>query len=170
VIADPFETAGFENQISPGSVFIQLLGVSHPSPKKKEQFISIDLRSVKASADAAKHAAVSHFIYVSVAQTPTRVMQDYQLCRAEGEQYILATNIPSTFIRPWYVTGPGHYWPLVFLPLLKMLELIPATAKKAKALRLVSIQQMLNTLLYAVENQPVEKSDIIDIDRILNMK
>ena len=170
VIANPFDAAGFENQIFPGSVFIQLLGVSHPSPKKKEQFRSIDLRSVKASASAAKHAAAGHFIYVSVAQTPTRVMHEYQQCRAEGEQCVLDTGIPATFIRPWYVTGPGHYWPLVLLPLFKIMELIPATSKKAKAFRLVSIKQMLQTLLYAVENKPAEKTDIIEIDRILKMK
>jgi uncharacterized protein YbjT (DUF2867 family) len=170
IIADPFEPTEFENQISPGSVFIQLLGVSHPSPKKKDEFRSIDLRSVKASADAAKHAGVVHFIYISVAQTPTRVMHEYQSCRAEGEKYILGTNIPATFIRPWYVVGPGHYWPIIFLPLFKILELIPATSKKAMALRLVSIKQMLNALLYAVENKPTDKANIIEIDRILKLK
>jgi uncharacterized protein YbjT (DUF2867 family) len=170
VIADPFDASGFQDQISPGSTFIQLLGVSHPSPKKKEQFKSIDLRSVKASAIAAKHAGVAHFIYISVAQLPTKVMRDYQQCRAEGEQSILSTNIPATFIRPWYVTGPGHYWPLAFLPLFKILEWIPSTSLKAKALRLVSIGQMLKTLLYSVENRPKEKPDIIEINRILKME
>jgi uncharacterized protein YbjT (DUF2867 family) len=170
IVADPFEAASFENQIAPGSVFIQLLGVSHPSPKKKEQFRSIDLRSVKASATAAKNAGAGHFIYVSVAQMPTIVMHDYQQCRAEGELFILDTHIPATFIRPWYVTGPGHYWPLVFTPLFKILEWLPPISKKAKALRLVSINQMLQTLLYAVENKPIGKTDIIEIDRILKIK
>jgi uncharacterized protein YbjT (DUF2867 family) len=170
VIANPFDPAGFQDQILPGSTFIQLLGVSHPSPKKKEQFKSIDLQSVKASARAARHAAVGHFIYVSVAQLPTKVMREYQLCRAEGEQSILATNIPATFIRPWYVTGPGHYWPLALQPLFKILEWFPPTSRKAKALRLVSIRQMLQTLLYAVENRPRGNTDIIEIDRILKMR
>jgi len=38
--------------------------------KKAKQFKEIDLRSVKASADAASYAGVSHFIYVSVAWHP----------------------------------------------------------------------------------------------------
>jgi uncharacterized protein YbjT (DUF2867 family) len=170
VTADPFSPASFENHILPGSTFIQLLGISHPSPKKKELFRSIDLRSVQASAIAAKHAEVGHFIYVSVAQIPTKVMRDYQQCRAEGEQSILATNIPATFIRPWYVTGPGHYWPLALQPVFKLLEIFPPTSGKAKALRLVSIRQMLNSILYAVENRPVANADIIEIDRILKIK
>lgn len=121
---------------------------------------------MKASAEAAKQAGVRHFVYVSVAQTPTRVMQDYQQCRAEGEAAILATQIPATMIRPWYVVGPGHYWPLLLQPLFTILEWIPATSKKAKALRLVTLKQMLQTLLYSVENVPAAGVRIIEIDEI----
>lgn len=93
-------------------------------------------------------------------------MQDYQQCRAEGEAAILATQIPATMIRPWYVVGPGHYWPLLLQPLFTILEWIPATSKKAKALRLVTLKQMLQTLLYSVENVPAAGVRIIEIDEI----
>lgn len=169
IIANPFNAESFANDIPPGCIFVQLLGVAHPGPGKKEQFKTIDLASVKASAAAAKAAGVSHFIYVSVAQTPTSIMQDYQQCRAEGEALIRATEIPATFIRPWYVVGPGHYWPLFLKPLFKILEWIPATAIKAKALRLVSIKQMLNTLLYAIENEPMAGVNVVEIETILRM-
>ncbi|MEP6845091.1 MAG: NAD(P)H-binding protein [Panacibacter sp.] len=150
VTANPFDAGSFINEIPKDAIFIQLLGVPHPGPNKKEEFKTIDLASVKASALAAQEAAVKHFIYVSVAQIPAKIMYDYQLCRAEGEAAIKAANIPATFIRPWYVIGPGHYWPLFFQPFFKMLEWIPATSAKAKALRLVSLRQMLNSLMYAV--------------------
>lgn len=166
IIANAFAEASFQNAIPANSIFIQLLGVPHPGPSKKELFKKIDLASVLASAAAAKHAGVSHFIYVSVAQIPTKVMQDYQQCRAAGEAAIKATNIPATFIRPWYVIGPGHYWPLIFSPLLKILEWIPATAKKAKALRFVYLNQMLDALVYAAENPPVEGLRILEIEEI----
>jgi len=169
IIANPFDADSFAAAIPPGATFIQLLGVAHPGPKKKEQFRSIDFASVKASAEAAKNAGVAHFVYVSVAQTPTRIMHHYQQCRAEGEACIGATGIPATFIRPWYVVGPGHYWPLFLLPLYKVLEWIPATSQQAKALRLVSLQQMLHTLLYAVENPPASGVNIIEIEDIRNM-
>ena len=117
VIGNPFNASTFSNDIPAGATFVQLLGVAHPGPKKKEQFRMIDLASAKASADAAKQAGVQHFVYVSVAQTPTSIMKDFQQCRAEGEAAIRATQIPATFIRPWYVVGPGHYWPLLFQPL-----------------------------------------------------
>ena len=169
VIANPFNAEGFAKDIPMGCIFVQLLGVAHPGPRKKEQFKTIDLASVKASAAAAKTAGVSHFIYVSVAQTPTSIMHEYQQCRAEGEAAIRATEIPATFIRPWYVAGPGHYWPLLLKPLFKILEWVPATTAKAKALRLVSIKQMLNTLLYAIENEPMAGVNVVEIETILRM-
>lgn len=170
VTGNPFDGGSFVLAIPPNAVFIQLLGVPHPSPKKKALFKTIDLASAKAAANAAKAAGAAHFIYVSVAQMPTSIMHDFQQCRAQGEAYIRATEMPATFIRPWYVTGPGHYWPLLFLPLFKILELIPATSKKAKALRLVSLRQMLKALLYAVENPPKTGVNIIEIEQIRKMK
>lgn len=166
IIADAFDAKHFETAITPGATFIQLLGVAHPSPKKKEQFKTIDLASVKSSAEAASKANAGHFIYVSVAQIPTSIMHDYQQCRAQGEAFVRKTGIPATFIRPWYVVGPGHYWPLLLWPLFKLLEWIPATSKKAKALRLVSLKQMLDTLVYAVEQPPVTGVNIFEIEDI----
>jgi len=169
VVANAFDATSFSKHIPEQAVFIQLLGVAHPGPKKKEQFKTIDLASVKASAVAAKEAGAAHFIYVSVAQTPTSIMHDYQQCRALGENAIRDTRIPATFIRPWYVIGPGHYWPLLFQPVFKILEWVPATTQKAKALRLVSLKQMLNTLLYAAELDPFAGINIIETDTIRRM-
>ncbi len=169
VIGDAFNAVTFSNEIPRGATFVQLLGVAHPGPLKKEQFKTVDLASAKASAVAAKQAAVRHFVYVSVAQRPVSIMQHYQQCRAAGEAAILATQIPATFIRPWYVVGPGHYWPLLFQPLFTILEWIPFTSQKAKALRLVTLKQMLHVLVYAVENMPVIGVNIIEIADIRKM-
>jgi uncharacterized protein YbjT (DUF2867 family) len=168
VIADPFQAESFVSKIPKGSIFVQLLGVSHPGPKKKDLFRTIDLVSVKASAVAAKAAGSSHFVYVSVAQTPTKLMQDYQDCRAEGEAYIQSTGLPATIIRPWYVVGPGHYWPLLLSPIFKIMEIIPATARKARALRLVSLTQMLQTLVFAIEH-PLAGTRIFEVSEIRKM-
>lgn len=169
VMGDPFHASTFSNDIPGGATFVQLLGVAHPGPKKKEQFRIIDLPSAKASAIAAKQAGAQHFVYVSVAQLPTGIMKDFQQCRAEGEAAIRATHIPATFIRPWYVVGPGHYWPLLFQPVFTILEWIPSTSQKAKALRLVTLKQMLHTLLNAIESMPATDVRIIEIDEIRKM-
>lgn len=165
IVSDPFDSNGFARQIEPGSTFIQLLGVSHPGPSKKDLFYKIDFASVKASVIAATQAHCEHFVYVSVAQTPTKVMHDYQVCRAACEKLIMETNLKASIIRPWYVIGPGHYWPLFFLPLFKLLEIIPRTSATAKALRLVYLKQMLKILVYAVEHAP-ERVRYFEIEEI----
>lgn len=165
VIADPFDSLSFQNAIPENSVFIQLLGVPHPSPKKKELFRKIDLASVKASADAAAHASVSHFIYVSVSMSSTRIMKDYQDVRKEGEAYSISKNLNCSFVRPWYVLGPGHWWPVLLLPFYGMAELVPSWRASARAKGLVTIGQMIQTLVNLVESEP-QKLRCIEISRI----
>jgi uncharacterized protein YbjT (DUF2867 family) len=165
IVANPFDANSFISVIPKDAVFVQLLGVSHPSPKKAQQFKEIDLRSVKASADAASRAAVSKFIYISVAMSPSKIMAAYQAVRKEGEEYCLTKKLNCTFIRPWYVLGPGHWWPVVLLPFYGIAELVPAWREKARAKGLVTITQMLNTLTHAVEEktEPLKVYEIKDI-------
>jgi uncharacterized protein YbjT (DUF2867 family) len=165
VIGNPFDAQTFQQQIPPGSVFVQLLGVSHPSPKKAKQFVEIDLQSVKASADAAAFAGVSHFVYVSVAMAPSGLMKSYQEVRKEGEAYCLDKNLKCTFIRPWYVLGPGHWWPWLLLPFYGLAELVPSWRQKARAKGLVTISQMLNALVETIEKDP-PYPEILEIKQI----
>ncbi len=78
----------YQRLISPGSTFVHLVGVAHPSPSKKEQFKKIDLVSIQQAVRAAKLAGVSHFVYVSVSQYPSNIMKEYQMVRAEGERLL----------------------------------------------------------------------------------
>ena len=165
VIGEYFDPGCFSNYIPEGAVFVQLLGVSHPSPKKAEQFRNVDLQSVRASAIAAESAGVSHFIYVSVAMAPSKIMAAYQAVRKEGEEYCLEQKMNCTFIRPWYVLGPGHYWPILLLPIYGIAELVPSWRRKARAMGLVTIGQMIRTLVAAV-NQPPQPVRVIEIKDI----
>jgi nucleoside-diphosphate-sugar epimerase len=155
IIANPFDAGTFQSFIPKESVFIHLLGVSHPSPKKAKQFQEIDWPGIKASAGAAMAAGVSHFIYISVSMAPTKLMAAFQAVRKDGEAYCLANKLNCTFIRPWYVLGPGHWWPVFILPFYGIAELVPAWRKKARAMGLVTIKQMLAALLLTVESAPV---------------
>ena len=171
-IGNPFDAQTFQQYIPVGCVFVQLLGVPHPSPKKARQFKEIDLRSVKASADAASAAGALHFIYISVAMTPSKLMHAYQEVRKEGEKYCLSKTFNCTFIRPWYVLGPGHWWPVSLLPLYGLAEIVPAWRKKARAMALVTINQILNTLMNATENEslPLRILEVKDIRRTSSEK
>lgn len=165
VVGDPFNASSFQNAIPENSVFVQLLGVSHPSPKKKTLFRTIDLVSVKASVDAAAIAKVSHFVYVSVSMSPSKIMKDYQDVRKEGEAYCLSKNLNCSFIRPWYVLGPGHWWPVLLLPFYGLAELVPLWRESARAKGLVTIKQMLKTILNLVESAP-QQMNVIEIAQI----
>ena len=167
IVADPFDPSGFQNQIPKNSVFVQLLGVPHPSPRKKELFRRIDLRSVQASADAAAVAQVSHFVYVSVAMAESKIMKDYQDVRKQGENYCISKDLNCSFIRPWYVLGPGHLWPVLLLPLYGIAELHPSWKQKARTKALVTIRQMINTLIRIIESEP-QKLRVIEIHQIRN--
>jgi len=158
----------FANKIAPCKTFIQLIGVPHPSPSKKEFFKKIDLVSIQQSVMAAKDAGIEHFIYVSVAQG-ANVMKEYQEIRLQGEELIRESGMNATIVRPWYVVGPGHYWPLLFLPVYKILELIPATKEKATQLGLVSLEEMIATLVKAVLH-PSQGVRVVTVPEIRNEK
>jgi uncharacterized protein YbjT (DUF2867 family) len=168
VIADPLEMDSYTKEISPADTFVHLIGVPHPNPTKAAQFRDVDLVSIRVAVKAARDAGIRHFIYLSVAQ-PAPVMKTFLEVRRTGEEMIRASGIPATFVRPWYVLGPGHYWPYPLLPFFWIAERLPMTRESANRLGFVTIQQMLNTLIWAVENV-AEGIRIIDVPRIRELE
>jgi len=71
------------------------------------------------------------------------------------------------FFGPWYVLGPGHRWPYLLLPIDKLAERVPQTRDGAQRLGLVTLEQMLNALTFAVEN-PVQGTRILGVPEIRN--
>jgi len=164
VSGNALDERSFAPRVAPADTFLQLVGVAHPSPAKAAEFRSVDLVSAKASAKAAAAAGVSHFIYVSVAQ-PAPVMKAYVAARAEGEAAIRSAGLNATFVRPWYVLGPGHRWPYVVLPVFRLLQVLPATRDTARRLYPVTLARIVATLVAAVEN-PAEGIRIIETPEI----
>ena len=164
IIADPLLADSYTESVRGCETFIHLIGVPHPSPAKAAQFRRIDLPSVQVAANAARDAGIRHFIYLSVAQ-PAPMMDAFLAVRAEGETLIRATEMQATFVRPWYVLGPGHWWPYAILPLYWIASLLPGTRESARRLGLVTISQMLTALVWAVENPPTE-TRILDVPAI----
>jgi uncharacterized protein YbjT (DUF2867 family) len=150
VIGDPFDRASLTEAMKGADTCVQLVGVPHPSPAKARQFVEIDLRSALETFSAATTAAVTHVIYVSVAQ-PAPVMVAYQAARAEAERALAASGLAHTIVRPWYVLGPGHRWPYALLPAYWLFERLPATRDGARRLGLVTLDQMVAALVAAVE-------------------
>ena len=163
-IGDPLRMDSYTNEIAPADTFVHLIGTPHPSPAKAKQFHDVDLVSIQVAIKAARDAGVQHFIYLSVAQ-PASMMKAFIEVRSAGEAMIRESGINATFVRPWYVLGPAHWWPYAILPLYWVLERLPNTKESATRLGLVTIAEMLNTLVWASENPPIELR-IIDVPRI----
>ena len=161
VTGDALDPVSFQDQLGGADTLVHLVGVAHPGPTKAAAFRDVDLASLRAAVAAARHAALRHFVYLSVAQ-PAPVMQAYLAARAEGEADLVASGIPATILRPWYVLGPGHWWPVLLLPVYWLAERCPATRKGARRLGLVSIDQMIAALVAAVES-PAAETRILDV-------
>ena len=74
--------------------------------------------------------------------------------RDEGERLIRQSGLRATFVRPWYVLGPGRKWPLLLVPMYAMARLFPPTREFAERMGLVTVEQMTQALVWAVENPP----------------
>ena len=165
VTGDALDAASFAAAIPARATIVHLVGTPQPNPSKAAEFERVDLGSIRATTTAAKHAAASHIVYVSVAH-PAPVMQAYVAARVQGEALVAATGIPATILRPWYVLGPGHRWPVLLLPLYTLLRLLPATRGSAERLGLVTQAQMTAALLHAVANPPATAMRIVDVPGI----
>lgn len=164
VFGDALKMDSYAGEVRGADTFVHLIGVAHPGPGKAAEFRAIDLVSIQVAVRAAREAGIKHFIYLSVAQ-PAAMMRKYQAVRAEGEALIRASGMAGTFVRPWYVLGPGHRWPHLLQPIYWLCERLPATREGARRLGLVTPPQMLNTLVWAVEHPPGEVQ-ILDVPRI----
>jgi len=152
-IGDPLDCATYRNLLSEVDTLVHLVGVSHPSPAKAALFRQVDLPAAEAAVAAARDAAIRHFVYVSVAH-PAPVMKEYIAVRSHVEESIRAAGLNATILRPWYVLGPGRHWPMLLAPLYWILGALPATRDSARRLGLVTLTQMIQTMVLAVERPP----------------
>lgn len=166
ITGDALNKNTYENYVAGCDTFIHLIGVSHPGPGKKSEFRKVDLVSIEQAVQAALNKNVKHFIYLSVAH-PAPVMKDFIEVRLKGEELLRKSGMTCSFIRPWYVLGPGHYWPYLIIPLYKLFELFPQTKKTAQRLGLVKINQLLGCLIHAVKNPP-ESIAVYNVSDIRN--
>jgi uncharacterized protein YbjT (DUF2867 family) len=164
ITGNALDETTYADKVAPADTFVHLVGVSHPSPSKAALFESIDLTAVHASVKAATAASIKHFVYLSVAQ-PAPIMQAYVASRQKAEEMITKSGLNVTFVRPWYVLGPGHRWAYALIPLYWIARQIPSKRETAVRLGLVTLPQMIAALLQAIENRP-SGIRIIDVPKI----
>jgi uncharacterized protein YbjT (DUF2867 family) len=164
VRGDALDSSAWARSVAPADTLVHLVGTPHPSPSKGAEFRAIDLPSIKASVAAAVDARVQHFVYVSVAH-PAPIMHDYIAVRTQGEELLRARGLNATILRPWYVLGPGHWWPYALVPLYAIARQLPSMREGALRLGLVTHAQMLRTLVAAVES-PASGIRVVEVPEI----
>jgi uncharacterized protein YbjT (DUF2867 family) len=164
VLGDALNHTTYVSHCATADTFVHLIGVAHPGPTKAEQFRSIDLASTREAVAAAMAVGIRQFVYVSVAH-PAPVMKAYTAARAEAEALLRRSGLPATILRPWYVLGPGHRWPVVLLPLYWLGALLPMTREGARRLGLVTLAQMLQALVWAIEH-PATALRVLEVPEI----
>lgn len=164
VPGNALDQATFCDKLGGADTFVQLVGVSHPSPAKAQQFREIDLKSCEESIAAAVANRVEHFVYVSVAH-PAPVMRAYVAVRTQCEEMIRRSRLNATILRPWYVLGPGHYWPYLLKPGYWLARQIPIMREGVTRLGLVTWRQMVAALAAAVEH-PARGVRVVEVPEI----
>jgi uncharacterized protein YbjT (DUF2867 family) len=161
ILGDTLDATSYASEVAGCDTFLQLVGTPHPNPSKAAEFERVDFVSVRESVRAAEAADISHFVYLSVAPAES-VMRAYVDVRMRGEALIRERTAKdarrsATFVRPWYVLGPGHWWPYAVIPVYWLMAAIPATRDRARELGLVTIAQMVRTLVRCVEEPPTRE-------------
>ncbi len=153
IIGDALNSDAVIRALPSDGTLVHLVGTPHPSPSKAAEFQNVDLPAALASVAAARQGRVAQLVYLSVAH-PAPIMEAYIATRVAAEKAIADAGLTATVLRPWYVLGPGHRWPIALLPIYALLGLFPATRDGAQRLGLVTIDQMIAALVRAVENPP----------------
>ena len=167
VRGDALNAATFAQDVKGCDTYVHLTGTSHPAPWKERAFRTVDLGSLRASATAAKSCGVAHFLYVSVAQ-PAPIMKAYLRVRQECEAILAEQQLVATIFRPWYVLGPGRFWPVMLIPLYKLFGSIESTRESAERLGLVKQAEMVGCMRWAIEN-PATETRILDVPLIRDL-
>jgi uncharacterized protein YbjT (DUF2867 family) len=92
-------------------------------------------------------------------------MREYIAARAEAEEFIRASGLKATILRPWYVLGPGRIWPVALLPAYWIFGLLPAARESARRLGLVTRRQMIDAMVQSVEH-PAKGIRILEVPQI----
>jgi uncharacterized protein YbjT (DUF2867 family) len=164
VVGDALNVEDVARALGNADTLVQLVGRLNPASWRADDFREVDRASCLASLAAARGSSVRHFVYLSVAQ-PAPMMRAYVAVRAECEELIRASAIPATFVRPWYILGPGRRWPVLLLPLYWLLGLLPATRASARRLGLIPRDEIVRAMVFAIEH-PSGKTLILDREAI----
>jgi len=105
VKGDLFDTAGLESMIRGCAAVIHLVGIIRENPQKKVTFERIHFEGTKSIVDATIRAGVKRYIHMSALGTRCDAASDYHRTKYLAEQYIRASGLDWTILRPSLIHG-----------------------------------------------------------------
>jgi len=82
------------------------------------------------------------------------------------EQLLHTSGLCTTILRPWYILGPGHWWPVVLLPFYGLAHWFPATRASAARRAPVRLHSMVQAMVAAIEDPPRDSPRIMETPAI----
>ena len=162
VVADPLQLDSYTADISPGDTVVHLIGVPHPSPAKAKQFR--EMTGFDSGCGQGGRRCRRPPLCLSERCPPAPVMKAFIAVRQRAK-IARATGIPSTSVRPWYVLGPGHWWPYPLCHFSGSPNACPEPGIRPGVSGLVTVRQLVAALVWAVENGS-DGFQIIDVPTI----
>ena len=145
--------------------FIHLVGVSHPSPAKAQQFVEIDGKSAEEAIRVATKNKIRHFIYLSVAQ-PAPVMRAYASGSPPLRGIPAGKRLECHDRAPLVRARTGSSLAVRLTPAVLAGGAFSRTREFALRLGFVTIRQMIEVLAAAVDNPPPAGLRIIEVPEI----
>ena len=164
VSGNALDASTYRQLVRPCDTFIHLVGVPRSLSSDPAAVRAVDLVSGREAIGAAAELGIQHFVYLSVAH-PAPFRKAYLAARCECERMIREHRLNATILRPWYVLRPGEHWPYVLLPFYKLAEWLPVTRSAAQRLGMVTLQEMVLSLVEAVES-PAQGTNVMGVPEI----
>jgi hypothetical protein len=121
-------------------------------PSQSEQFRE-DLVSCREAVKAARQGGIRHFVYLSVAHPAPR-MKAFQAVRAEVSRWFLNPAFPQLSFGRGMCSDRDGSWPVILKPFYAMARALPPIRDGEIRFTLVTLEQITQTLAWAVENRP----------------
>jgi NADH dehydrogenase len=104
--ADLFDRTALAAAMSGCTAVIHLVGIIFERPSAGVTFQRMHVEATRCAVDAAKSAGVGRYVHMSALGTRDNAVSQYHCTKYEAEQYVRASDLDWTIVRPSMIHGP----------------------------------------------------------------
>ena len=106
---DLFDASALDAGLAGCDAAIHLVGIIVEHPSTAVTFERIHFHGTQKVVDAAKRSGVRRFIHMSALGTRPDAASEYHRTKWKAEQYVRASGLDWTILRPSFIHGPGGF-------------------------------------------------------------